>query len=178
MYPYTKCVGIEGEYFMVIQDFTDMVKFEQIISNWAKATGLATVAVGADGKYISKCYNFTDFCINLTRGCSEGKRRCEKYDREGTGVYYCHAGLINFGIDLEVNGQKMGSVIGGQVLPKASNKEQFREAARAGEMGKGFNVVAKQVGDLSTESRYLNEEIANNVTRISEIVHSMAVNNE
>ena len=115
---------------MVIQDFTDMVKFEQIISNWAKATGLATVAVGADGKYISKCYNFTDFCINLTRGCSEGKRRCEKCDREGNGVYHCHAGLIDFGIDLEINGQKMGSVIGGQVLPKEPNKEEFRKVAR------------------------------------------------
>lgn len=44
-----------------IQEFCDMKKFEGIVSNWAKATGLATVAVGADGKYISACYNFTDF---------------------------------------------------------------------------------------------------------------------
>lgn len=62
---------------MKIQDFCDMNKFEQIMSNWAKSTGLATVAVGDDGKYISDCYNFTDFCIKLTRGCAEGKRRCE-----------------------------------------------------------------------------------------------------
>ena len=48
---------------MRIQDFCDMVKFEEIMSNWAKSTGLATVAVGADGKYISECYNFTEFCI-------------------------------------------------------------------------------------------------------------------
>ena len=38
---------------MKIQDFADMEKFESIMSDWAKATGLATVAVGADGKYIS-----------------------------------------------------------------------------------------------------------------------------
>ena len=63
---------------MKIQDFCDMNKFEQIMSNWAKSTGLATVAVVDDGKYISDCYNFTDFCIKLTRGCAEGKRRCEK----------------------------------------------------------------------------------------------------
>ena len=42
---------------MKIQDFCDMNKFEQIMSNWAKSTGLATVAVGDDGKYISDCYN-------------------------------------------------------------------------------------------------------------------------
>ena len=38
-----------------IEDFCDMKKFEEIMSNWAKSTGLATVAVGDDGKYISEC---------------------------------------------------------------------------------------------------------------------------
>lgn len=60
---------------MKIQDFADMEKFESIMSDWAVATGLATVAVGADGKYISECYNFTDFCMKLTRGSKEGCRR-------------------------------------------------------------------------------------------------------
>ena len=74
---------------MRIQDFCDMVKFEEIMSNWAKSTGLATVAVGADGKYISECYNFTEFCIDLTRGSTEGRKRCEQCDRDGNGVYPC-----------------------------------------------------------------------------------------
>ncbi len=115
---------------MKIQDFTDMEKFENIMSNWALATGLATVAVGADGKYISKCYNFTDFCIKYTRGCPEGARRCEKCDREGKGVYHCHAGLIDFGIDLIVNGEVLGSVIGGQVLPEEPDEDKFRQVAK------------------------------------------------
>lgn len=82
-----------------IQDFCDMKRFEEIMNNWAKSTGLATVAVGADGQYISDCYNFTDFCIKLTRGSAEGCRRCEKCDREGKGVYSCHAGLVDFDPD-------------------------------------------------------------------------------
>ncbi|MFR0848068.1 MAG: PocR ligand-binding domain-containing protein [Eubacterium sp.] len=41
-----------------IQDFCDMNKFESIMDAWAKSTGLATVAVGSDGEYISECYNF------------------------------------------------------------------------------------------------------------------------
>mgnify|MGYP002423349352 CR=1 FL=1 len=115
---------------MNIKEFTDMKKFEDIMANWAAATGLATVAVGEDGKYISQCYNFTDFCIKLTRGSSEGCARCEKCDREGRGVYRCHAGLIDFGIPLEVEGHKVGSVIGGQVLPAEPDEEQFRRVAR------------------------------------------------
>ena len=50
---------------MNIKDFTNMEQFERIMSNWADSTGLATVAVGADGNYISQCYNFTDFCMQL-----------------------------------------------------------------------------------------------------------------
>ena len=115
---------------MDIKDFTDMQKFESIMANWAMATGLATVAVDADGKYISGCYNFTDFCIKLTRGSSEGCARCEKCDREGQGVYHCHAGLIDFGIPLMVEGKKVGSVIGGQVLPEQPDEEKFRRVAR------------------------------------------------
>ena len=110
---------------MNIQDFCNMTKFEDIMSNWAKSTGLATVAVGADGKYISKCYNFTDFCIKLTRGTKEGCKRCEQCDREGKGVYTCHAGLIDFGIPLMIGGIQVGSVIGGQVLPENPDEEVF-----------------------------------------------------
>lgn len=254
---------------MKIQDFTDMEMFEKIMSNWAKATGLATVAVGANGEYISDCYNFTDFCIKLTRGCSEGLRRCEKCDQEGQGVYYCHAGLMDFGIPLIVNGEKLGSIIGGQVLPEPPDEEKFRrvavelgidpdtyiralskvsvktpeqinasaellgavlnnfinaeynakfngklisrltegveecedlvvkiqkniedlnriqqrqnilalnatiEAARAGDVGRGFTVVAKEVGSLSTESRDLNEKISANIKNISQAVQKI-----
>lgn len=114
-----------------IQDFCDMNKFEQIMDNWAKSTGLATVAVGADGEYISDCYNFTDFCIKLTRGSEEGCRRCVKNDQEGQGVYSCHAGLCDFGIPITLeDGTVLGSVIGGQVLPMEPDETKFRATAR------------------------------------------------
>lgn len=116
---------------MKIQDFCDMKKFEEIMANWASSTGLATVAVGSDGKYISDCYNFTDFCIKYTRGSAEGKLRCEKNDREGSGVYACHAGLVDFGIAITLNdGTVLGSIIGGQVLPENPDEDKFRQTAR------------------------------------------------
>lgn len=57
----------EGDSVPHIVDFCDMDKFEKIMKDWATATGLATVAVGDDGTYISGCYNFTEFCHGLTR---------------------------------------------------------------------------------------------------------------
>jgi len=115
---------------MKITDFVNMNEFEAIMRNWATATGLATVAVDMEGNYISECFNFTDFCIKLTRGSKEGLRRCIKCDQEGKGVYSCHAGLIDFGIDLVVKGEKLGSVIGGQVLPKQPDESTFRRVAK------------------------------------------------
>lgn len=115
---------------MEIRDFTDMQKFENIMANWAAATGLAAAAVGTDGKYISDCYNFTDFCVKLTKGSAEGCARCEKCGREGQGIYRCHAGLIEFNIPLEVDGVRVGAVIGGQVLPEEPDEDKFRKAAK------------------------------------------------
>jgi ligand-binding sensor protein len=135
---------------MKIQDFADMKHFEELLSNWATATGLATVAVGTDGKYISKCYNFTDFCIKLTRGSAEGKRRCEKCDKEGKGTYFCHAGLIDFSIDLMVDDEKVGTVIGGQVLTEAPTEEKFKEIAK--EIGVNENQYIKALSQVPIKS--------------------------
>lgn len=143
-----------------IQDFCDMKKFEEIMDNWAKSTGLATVAVGADGEYISDCYNFTDFCIKYTRGSAEGCRRCEKNDREGTGVYSCHAGLCDFGIPITLeDGTVLGSVIGGQVLPEAPNEDKFRQTAR--ELGIDEDKYIEALGKVSVKTREQIEASAN-----------------
>lgn len=114
---------------MKIKDFVNMKKFEDIMANWSRATGLATVAVDADGSYISDCYNFTDFCMKFTRTSREGKARCERCDRECSGVYRCHAGLVDFSIDLKVGNTKVGKVIGGQVLPDDPDEDAFRRVA-------------------------------------------------
>ena len=135
-----------------IQDFCDMSKFEQIMKNWAESTGLATVAVGVDGKYISGCYNFTEFCIDLTRGSEEGRRRCEYCDANGKGVYPCHAGLVDFGIPITLNdGTVLGSIIGGQVLPEHPNEDTFRHTAR--ELGIDEDSYIKALKKVNVKSR-------------------------
>lgn len=121
---------------------------------------MATVAVGADGEYISDCYNFTDFCIKLTRGSSEGCRRCEKCDREGKGVYKCHAGLVDFGIPITLNdGTVLGSVIGGQVLPETPDEEEFRKIAK--ELNINENEYIRALHKVTIKTREAIEASAN-----------------
>lgn len=113
-----------------IRKFVDMNQLQQLQDTFSDATGLAAIAVGSDGKYITEGSNFTDFCMRYTRGSEEGAKRCEKCDRECTGTYFCHAGLMDFSNDITINGEKVGSVIGGQVLPNPPDEEKFREIAR------------------------------------------------
>ncbi|MBQ8841247.1 MAG: PocR ligand-binding domain-containing protein [Ruminiclostridium sp.] len=150
-----------------IEEFCDMQKFEDIMNNWAKSTGLATVAVGADGNYISECYNFTDFCIKLTRGSEEGCRRCEKCDREGKGVYSCHAGLVDFGIPITLDdGTVLGSVIGGQVLPENPDEGKFRAVAR--ELGIDEDIYIDALRKVSVKTR---EEIDASANLLGDVIN-------
>lgn len=152
---------------MKIQDFCDMNKFEEIMDNWAQCTGLATVAVGADGEYISECYNFTDFCIGLTRGSEEGRRRCEKCDREGKGVYPCHAGLIDFAIPITIkDGTVLGSIIGGQVLPKEPDLDKFRHTAI--ELGIDPDRYISALGKVNVRSR---EKIESSAILLGDVIN-------
>ncbi len=118
---------------MDIKDFMDISLLEEFMENWSQATGMAAIATDVNGNYITKEIGFTDFCIKYTRGSNEGLKRCTKCDQEGCGTYFCHAGLMDFSEDIIVNGEKVGAVIGGQVLPEEPDEDAFR--AIANELG-------------------------------------------
>ena len=114
---------------MKISDFMDLKKLQSIQDQFSDATGLAAIAVDAEGNYITKGSNFTDFCMKYTRTSAEGKKRCVKCDTECSGTYFCHAGLMDFASDIVVQGERVGSIIGGQVLPVEPDEEKFRQIA-------------------------------------------------
>ncbi|MDO5602375.1 MAG: PocR ligand-binding domain-containing protein [Oscillospiraceae bacterium] len=115
---------------MDITSFVDLKELQRIQDLFSDATGLAAIAVDAQGSYITKGSNFTEFCMKYTRGSAEGAKRCIKCDNECKGTYFCHAGLMDFASDIMVNGERVGAVIGGQVLPNPPDAEKFRVIAR------------------------------------------------
>lgn len=115
---------------MKISDFMDLDMLQKIQDQFSNVTGLAAIATDADGNYITKGSNFTDFCMKYTRASEEGAKRCIKCDTECDGTYFCHAGLMDFSSDIIVEGEKVGTIIGGQVLPEEPDEDKFRSIAR------------------------------------------------
>lgn len=113
-----------------LKEFFDTKLLEQIMKEWSLATGMAMIATDAEGNYITGEVGFTDFCIKYTRGSAEGMRRCVKCDTECSGTYFCHAGLMDFSIDIKVKDEIVGKIIGGQILPEEPDEEKFRELAK------------------------------------------------
>lgn len=137
---------------MRIQDFFDVKKLDSLLTDWSTATGLATIAVDKDGNYISGEIGFTDFCMKYTRGSVEGKKRCVHCDNTCKGTYYCHAGLMDFSLDIVVEGEVLGSIIGGQVLPEAPDEGKFRKLAKELEIDPESYVAALRKIPIKTEA--------------------------
>ncbi|MFG6382629.1 MAG: PocR ligand-binding domain-containing protein [Lachnospiraceae bacterium] len=114
---------------MEILDIIDKEKLQHLQDLFSTATGVAAILIDKEGKYVTEGSNFTDFCMKYTRGSEVGAERCQKCDREKKGTYFCHAGLMDFSADIEVEGEKIGTIIGGQVLPEEPELDKFREIA-------------------------------------------------
>lgn len=114
---------------MDIRDFVDLRKLQQIQDDLSDATGLAAVILDNKGEKVTRESNCTDFCVKYTRNSDEGRRRCQKCMNSNSGVYNCHAGLMEYNIDIMLDNEKIGSIVGGQVLSRQPDEETFRRTA-------------------------------------------------
>ncbi len=159
-------------------DLIDAHTLQNIQDAFAKATGMAALTVDLNGP-VTTLSNATDFCIKLTRNSKLGFERCNKCDIESskkaaqTGkytTYFCHAGLVDFGAPIVVNGKQIGGMLGGQVLTDAPDIDKFRKIAQ--ELGinpdeyekavKKVKIVPKSSIDASAELLYI---VANTLSK-------------
>ncbi len=153
---------------MELKDFMDLGRLQEIQDHFSEATGLAAIAVDKNGEYLTKGSNFTDFCMKYTRGSAEGNKRCVKCDNECSGTYFCHAGLMDFSIDIMVNDEKLGAIIGGQVLPGPPNDDEFREKAK--ELGIDPEKYIRALHEVPVSSE---EKIRASAKLLGEIVNQL-----
>ncbi|HYH01459.1 MAG TPA: PocR ligand-binding domain-containing protein, partial [Bacillota bacterium] len=121
-----------------ICDIIDLEFLQRFQDAFGKAFGVAGLSTDKNGNPITNPTNFTDFCMRLTRGSHKGLEGCMRSDAKGgaesasTGkpaVYFCDNGLMDFGAPIILNGQQIGSILGGQVLPDVPEDDKFRQIA-------------------------------------------------
>ena len=156
---------------MNIRDFVDLKQLEEILNAWSKATGMAAIALDDKGEYISSEIGSTDFCMKYTRGSEEGAKRCLKCDQEGRDAYLCHAGLMDFSKDIVVEGNYLGKIIGGQILPQEPDEEKYRSIAAELDIDPDAYVDAVSEVRVSTE-----ESIRAGVDLLGIVVNQMVSN--
>ncbi len=114
---------------MEILDFIEREQLQQIQDLYSTATGVAVCIIDREGNHITEDSNGNDFCKKYTKGSELGAKRCHKCDLEGKGVYFCHSGLMDFAADILIEGEKVGAIVGGQVLPGPPDLDKFRDLA-------------------------------------------------
>ena len=146
-------IHIRRFYIMSSIKLTDLISvqvLQEIQDGFAEVTGMAALTTDADGNPVTKGSNFTDFCMKYTRRSRVGCERCEKCDRDGgkqthrTGraaAYSCHGGLMDFAAPIMVDGEFIGSFIGGQVLTEKPDEAKFRKIAK--ELGIAPSTVSR-----------------------------------
>lgn len=106
-----------------LSEIVDVDILQEIQDRFSDATGLATITIDYAGKPITKYSNFSKFCSKV-RSSHDCVHECLRSDAHGgieaarTGkpyVYKCPFGLVDFAIPIVVNGQYVGSILGGQV---------------------------------------------------------------
>jgi len=114
-----------------IIDFIDLNILQRIQDTFAKAMGVAAVTVDQYGTPVTKTSNFCNLCL-LIRSSPKGLKRCFKSDadggrkaieRQGPVDYICPGGLMDAAAPLIINGQHVGAILCGQVIPADAQQE-------------------------------------------------------
>lgn len=138
-----------------LKDIIDKDFLQKFQDDFAVSMGIASVTVDKDGHPFTNPSSYTNICANYTQSTSLGKNRCaECHSNAGreavkTGkpyIYKCHSGLIDFAAPILIEGELVGTILGGQVLFSEPDENEFkRTAADLNLNGDEYFNAAKQV---------------------------------
>ena len=147
---------------ITIRDMLDISQFRIIQNELASLVDISIVTTDTEGVPIGELSNFTTFC-QLVRSSPIGRKNCEECDRvaslrslrEGKAlVYDCHCGLKDCTAPILVDGVYVGSVLGGQVIVRESDRAKI-DAAR---ISREFSLPREELEQKIAELKVVPEE--------------------
>jgi len=147
-----------------INDIVDVTLLQTFQDNFAVSMDCASVTVDRNGNPVTDPSSYSKFCDQYVHKCKIGDERCARsHNRMGqeaarTGkpfVGQCHAGLIDFAAPIIVNGELIGTVLGGQLLSAKPKEDYYRGIAK--EIGTSEDGLADAVKEIKiTDQRNIN----------------------
>lgn len=119
-------------------DIIDRDILQSFLDDFAIGMNCAAVSVGRKGEEFTHPSHYRPFCSNFIHASHIGDKRCaECHNRMGEeaiklGKPYiglCHAGLIDFAAPVIIDGEHLGTVLGGQILDTAADERTIRKVA-------------------------------------------------
>jgi len=146
--------------------------------------GMAGLITDENGVPVTEGSNFSNLCLNHIRKSEQGCKRCNECDRMGAlktlesgkpTVYRCHAGLVDYAAPIMLEGNFIGSIIGGQVRTAPLTEDDLRQTARELALDEdAFLEAAREIPLWKTKDI---ERAAQFITEMASALSSMAYKN-
>lgn len=163
-----------------IKDIIDIKLLQKFQDDFALAMNCASVTVDKKGNPVTSPSSYTKFCDKFVHSTKKGDDRCaashkrmgEEAARTGRPfVGSCHAGLVDFAAPIIIEGKLVGTVLGGQMLAKSPDDQEFIQIAK--EIDVNPDSMVESVHDVNVvEMKHI--EAAANVLFL--VVNSLAKN--
>jgi len=140
-----------------VEDIINIPTLQKFLDNFAIGMNCAAVSVDREGKELTKPSHYRPFCQNFIHATTVGDARCAKCHNEmgeesiKIGKPYinrCHAGLIDFAAPIIVDGEHLGTVLGGQILDEPASEVDVRKVAGELNLPKDDLVAAAKKIDI------------------------------
>jgi len=192
-----------------LQDLIDKSVLQRFLDNFALGFNCAAVSVGRNGEEFTKPSYYRPFCANYIHKSDIGDARCAACHKEfgqkaaamnRPYISTCHAGLIDFSAPVLIEGELVGTILGGQILSNPANEAKIREVAEDIHVGPDslveaanqIDIVPQKTIEAAAEVLYivvnalaqngynrikaglLSSELANNFIQLSSTIEELA----
>lgn len=192
-----------------MEDIIDKSVLQLFLDNFALGFNCAAVSVGRNGEEFTNPSHYRPFCSDYIHASAVGDARCAACHREfgkkaaaskRPYIATCHAGLIDFAAPVLVDGELIGTILGGQILSSPADESEIRQVAEEihadpnglVEVASNIDIVPQETIEAAAEVLYivanalaksgydrikadlLSGELANSFIQISSTIEELA----
>ena len=123
---------------IILSDLIPVDILQEFQDAFSELSGMACIILDNNGQPVTEESGFSQFCMELTISSEKGRKNCELCCRQGavmslkngaSSIYRCHAGFMDYAAPIMLNGEFIGSFIGGQVRLEEPDEELIRQKA-------------------------------------------------